>query len=172
MLRKGALSRLSQVARCRPPSGVLLASRPLVSSAPANALAASPSPNDAFATGNNAYYAEEMYRRWREDPSSVHASWDAYFSGLETGLPSSEAFRPPPGLIDVPNPADGVPTLDFRGGRDIGDHLKVGLYVAIYADVMNFSLLSHCRSNFSSGRTKFVVTMSPNLTLLACSMLT
>ncbi len=27
-----------------------------------------PSPNDAFANGTNAYYADEMYRLWKQDP--------------------------------------------------------------------------------------------------------
>jgi 2-oxoglutarate dehydrogenase E1 component len=26
----------------------------------------SPSPSDAFATGNNAYYAEEMWKLWKQ----------------------------------------------------------------------------------------------------------
>lgn len=85
--------------------------------------AAPPSPNDPFANGTNAYYAEEMYRHWRQDPSSVHVSWDAYFSGMEKGLPSSKAFSPPPSLL--PPPADGAPALHAGGGAQLDDHLKV-----------------------------------------------
>lgn len=55
-----------------------------------------PSPNDSFANPTNAFYADEMYRHWKQDRSSVHASWDAYFSGLDKGMSSSEAFVPPP----------------------------------------------------------------------------
>ncbi|KAF8316969.1 oxoglutarate dehydrogenase [Cantharellus anzutake] len=95
--------------------------------------APSPSPNDVFATGNNAYYAEEMYRRWRQDPSSVHASWDVYFSGLENGLPSPQAFTPPPSLLDVPLETGGAPTLHIQGGaQQLTDHLKVQLLVRAY----------------------------------------
>ncbi|QRV77777.1 2-oxoglutarate dehydrogenase E1 component [Ceratobasidium sp. AG-Ba] len=61
-----------------------------------------PSPHDAFATGTNAYYAEEMYRHWKDDPASVHTSWQVYFAGLDKGLPSSSAFQPPPDYTGVP----------------------------------------------------------------------
>jgi 2-oxoglutarate dehydrogenase E1 component len=84
-----------------------------------------PSPNDPFANGTNAYYAEEMYRHWKQDPKSVHASWHAYFSGMEYGLPSAKAFQPPPGLIAPP--ADGTPALYAGGGAELDDHLKVRL---------------------------------------------
>jgi 2-oxoglutarate dehydrogenase E1 component len=84
--------------------------------------ATSPSPNDPFANGTNTHYAEEMYRHWRQDPRSVHASWDAYFSGLEKGL-GPNAFQPPPKLF--PTPADGAPSLHVAGGAQLDDHLKV-----------------------------------------------
>lgn len=98
-----------------------------ISSSSASNATPSPSPNDAFANGTNAYYAEEMYRRWHADNTSVHASWDAYFSGLEHGLPSAQAFQPPPGLIDVPSAVDGAPALHVGAGgsRELTDHLKV-----------------------------------------------
>ncbi|KAF9236529.1 thiamine diphosphate-binding protein [Melanogaster broomeanus] len=53
--------------------------------------AAPPSPNDPFANGT-----ERLLCRG-DDPKSVHASWDAYFSGMDHGLPSAKAFQPPPG---------------------------------------------------------------------------
>ena len=85
-------------------------------------VATSPSPNDPFANGTNTHYAEEMYRHWRQDPTSVHASWDAYFSGLEKGL-GPNAFQPPPKFL--PAPADGAPALHAAGGAQLDDHLKV-----------------------------------------------
>jgi len=39
-----------------------------------------------------------MYVSWKEDPSSVHASWAAYFENLDKGQPSEEAFAAPPSL--------------------------------------------------------------------------
>lgn len=87
------------------------------------ALARGPSSNDPFANGTNAYYADEMYRLWKEDPKSVHTSWNVYFSGLDKGLPSYQAFQPPP--TTLPPPADGAPALHAGGGAELDDHLKV-----------------------------------------------
>ncbi|KAL5482597.1 KGD1_3 [Sanghuangporus weigelae] len=89
-----------------------------------------PSPNDAFANGTNAYYVEEMYRHWRQDPKSVHASWDAYFSGMDKGLPSPQAFQPPPAFL--PQPVGGAPTLEVGRGAKLDDHLKMQLLVRAY----------------------------------------
>ncbi|KAL7422265.1 2-oxoglutarate dehydrogenase E1 component [Cryptotrichosporon argae] len=92
-----------------------------------------PSPNDNFATGANAYYAEEMYRHWKQDPKSVHVSWATYFSGLDKGLPSASAFTPPPGFVgSVPVPAGGSPQLAVGEGSELADYLKVQLLVRAY----------------------------------------
>jgi 2-oxoglutarate dehydrogenase E1 component len=73
-----------------------------------------------------------MYRSWKSDPASVHASWAAYFSGLDAGLPSNEAFQPPPTLFNMPI-AGGAPTLSIQSGQqDLSDHLKVQLLVRAY----------------------------------------
>ncbi|KAI0051081.1 2-oxoglutarate dehydrogenase complex E1 component mitochondrial precursor [Auriscalpium vulgare] len=127
MLPRQALRRLRYPAgRTRLPStlqrGPLIIHRDL-------ATPASPSPNDPFANGTNAHYAEEMYRHWRQDPSSVHASWDAYFSGLDKGL-GPNAFQPPPRFL--PTPSDGAPALHASGGAQLDDHLKVQLLVRAY----------------------------------------
>lgn len=89
-----------------------------------------PSPNDPFANGTNAYYADMMYKHWIQDPKSVHVSWDAYFSAMERGVPSAKAFQPPPRLIV--QPADGAPALHAAGGAELDDHLKVQLLVRAY----------------------------------------
>lgn len=121
MLRQSVIKGLSQAAR---PKGRALhelqaSTRPFATSSYTSA--SSPSPHDAFASGNNAYYADEMYKRWREDPKSVHASWDVYFSGLDKGLPSSQAFQPAP---SIPTAVDGAPSLHAGSGQDLDDHLK------------------------------------------------
>ena len=40
---------------------------------------------DNFLSGANANYIDHMYAQWKEDPSSVHASWNAYFAGDDAG---------------------------------------------------------------------------------------
>lgn len=90
------------------------------------ATAKPPSPNDAFANGTNSYYIDEMYRLWREDPKVVHPSWNAYFSGMEKGLPSYNAFTPPPSFVPT-----GVAALNLTGNKDLDIHLKVRQYRSV-----------------------------------------
>ena len=52
--------------------------------------------NDNFLTGENAVYAEQMLQRWTQDRSSVHSSWDAYFTNLSNGLESAQSFAQAP----------------------------------------------------------------------------
>lgn len=66
-----------------------------------------------------------MHRRWRDDPASVHASWDVYFSGLDKGLPSEAAFRPPPSLMPLPVDAPPIDHESLASGESVDDHLKV-----------------------------------------------
>ncbi|PWN51094.1 hypothetical protein IE53DRAFT_64377 [Violaceomyces palustris] len=84
-----------------------------------------PSPNDSFINTTNAYYAEEMHRRWKEDPASVHSSWDVYFSGLAKGIPSELAYTPPPSLMALPMEAPPVDFSSVSAGQSVDDHLKV-----------------------------------------------
>lgn len=50
---------------------------------------------DNFLNGQNAIYVEQMYQRWTEDRSSVHSSWDAYFTNLTNGYDSAHSFTTP-----------------------------------------------------------------------------
>ncbi|KAK5797712.1 hypothetical protein VI817_004003 [Penicillium citrinum] len=92
-------------------------------------------PNDSFLSGSTANYIDEMYLAWKQDPSSVHISWQTYFKNMEDGnMPISQAFTPPPTL--VPTPTGGVPQ-DMPGagvaaGADVTNHLKVQLLVRAY----------------------------------------
>lgn len=93
-------------------------------------------PSDSFLSGNSANYVDEMYMAWKEDPSSVHISWQAYFKNMESGdMPISRAFTPPPNLVPQ---VGGVPTLSPSSstgtsqGGDVMNHLKVQLLVRAY----------------------------------------
>ncbi|PGH11659.1 oxoglutarate dehydrogenase (succinyl-transferring), E1 component [Polytolypa hystricis UAMH7299] len=94
-------------------------------------------PNDSFLQGSTADYIDEMYIAWRDDPLSVHISWQTYFRNMEDGnMPISQAFQPPPTL--VPTPTGGVPqhmpdaALLSAAGTDVSNHLKVQLLVRAY----------------------------------------
>lgn len=54
------------------------------------------SQKDNFMSGANANYIDYMYSQWQQDPNSVHASWNAYFSG------GSDSFTTPPTLGQLP----------------------------------------------------------------------
>lgn len=89
---------------------------------------------DSFLQSNNSNYIEEMYEAWRQDPKSVHVSWDAYFKNLDGGVPTASAFVAPPTL--VPTPAGGA-GVGFNPGNevhseDVVTHLKVQLLVRAY----------------------------------------
>ena len=55
---------------------------------------------NSFMNGTNANYIDYMYAQWQKDPSSVHASWNAYFSAEEGG--ASVSFQAPPTLGQTP----------------------------------------------------------------------
>ncbi len=93
---------------------------------PAPAKPSAPTGSDTFINTTNAYYAEEMHKLWKQDRSSVHASWDVYFSGLAKGLPSEQAYRAPPTLMPLPMEAPPVDVSGFSGSTQaVDDHLKV-----------------------------------------------
>lgn len=70
-----------------------------------------------------------MYRLWKQDPNSVHPSWNVYFSGMAKGLKSEDAFRPPPNLLDLAEMStEGSAELPLSQGSDVQDHMKVGAY--------------------------------------------
>ncbi len=91
---------------------------------PAPAKASQPSGNDKFVNSNNAYYIEEMHRLWKQDPSSVHPSWNVYFSGLKSGLRSQDAVQPPPNLMSMGMEAAPV-SMEGSAASSVDDHLKV-----------------------------------------------
>lgn len=90
---------------------------------------------DSFLQSNNAAYIDEMYDAWKQDPSSVHVSWNAYFKNIESNNTSpANAFQAPPTLI--PLPAGGmaafIPGTDPTTSEDVVTHLKVQLLVRAY----------------------------------------
>ena len=68
---------------------------------------------NSFLNGGNANYIDEMYVQWQHDPSSVHASWNAYFSGAN--------YEEPPtlGKSGTQGQLDEIITLLKSGGGAI-----------------------------------------------------
>lgn len=64
--------------------------------------------NESFLSGTNSAYIELMFEKWLTDKSSVHSSWDAYFTNVLKGYEPEETFQMPPTL----NPT--IPAIDLK----------------------------------------------------------
>jgi 2-oxoglutarate dehydrogenase E1 component len=52
--------------------------------------------SETFLTGTSSIYAEEMYERYLNDPTSVEASWKKYFDDMQNGIPyDASAYNSP-----------------------------------------------------------------------------
>lgn len=94
-----------------------------------------PESTDGFLQGGAASYIEEMYEAWLKDPSSVHLSWQIYFKNMANGVPSTQAYSPPPTL--VPSASARLPALPGAGAlngssKDVIEHMKIQLLVRAY----------------------------------------
>ncbi|KAI5958364.1 KGD1 [Candida theae] len=89
---------------------------------------------DTFLQGNDANYVDEMYQQWRQDPASVHSSWNAYFTNIEKdGVSPSKAFQAPPTLVPtVSGGTAGFYPQQSNVNEDVVTHLKVQLLVRAY----------------------------------------
>uniref|UniRef100_A0A069DY23 2-oxoglutarate dehydrogenase complex component E1 n=1 Tax=Panstrongylus megistus TaxID=65343 RepID=A0A069DY23_9HEMI len=95
---------------------------------------------ESFLNGTSSNYVEDMYNAWLADPSTVHASWDAYFRNTARGV--SQAYTSPPSL--APPPKHHVPITAIApmlgGGlgaapvseKVIDDHLAVQAIIRSY----------------------------------------
>ncbi|QLG72546.1 hypothetical protein HG535_0D02540 [Zygotorulaspora mrakii] len=91
---------------------------------------------DTFLSTSNANYIDEMYEAWQKDPSSVHASWNAYFKNMgNMNIKSSSAFQAPPNLVSGPTGAENL-ALDKPMGTTVDEnvmcHLKIQLLCRAY----------------------------------------
>ncbi|PIG84567.1 alpha-ketoglutarate dehydrogenase complex subunit Kgd1 [Aspergillus arachidicola] len=74
-----------------------------------------PGHNGDFLQGSAATYIDMMYSSWKNDPSSVHLSWQAYFHNVENGhIPMDQAFMPPPELATASPRTSVAPTNEER----------------------------------------------------------
>lgn len=67
---------------------------------------------EPFLNGEASPYMEQMYEAWVNDPSSVHVSWNAYFTNLANGVSSDRAFCLPdslPSQVPLSKPAAASP---------------------------------------------------------------
>ncbi|KAI1715416.1 transketolase, pyrimidine binding domain-containing protein [Ditylenchus destructor] len=92
---------------------------------------------EPFLNGSSGVYIEKMYESWRQDPATVHKSWDVFFTNVDAGARPGQAFEPVPALSRVTTPAiyqqpsaQIAPSHDVT--RAIQEHLKVQLLIRSY----------------------------------------
>jgi len=89
-----------------------------------------PHPFESFLSGNSGGYIEDMYHSWKEDPSSVHKSWQSVFARMDAGALPGQSFVPPPtlnagaSLSSAVVPAGG-PAAGVVSGGSASDQTKV-----------------------------------------------
>lgn len=84
---------------------------------------------DSFMNSQNTVYVEQMYEKWSEDRSSVHPSWDAYFTNLNNGLDSSQAFAVPPSISNN--------AISYRVSEDMSGSGGISKIVVMETKLMN-----------------------------------
>lgn len=95
---------------------------------------------DAFATTTNSSYIDQMYAQYQRDPQSVHASWRAYFGGIDAGVPPAQAFQAPPARLARPSLDQQAPFATQQAGladeagmsSEVLNHLKAQMLVRAY----------------------------------------
>jgi len=71
---------------------------------------------DSFANATSNAYIDSMYVNWKDDPTSVHASWATYFENLDMGVDPEDSFAAPPTIF--PEAAVAVPSSDAQTSED------------------------------------------------------
>lgn len=70
-------------------------------------------------SGDNLGYVERMYEAWKQDPRSVHISWNEYFKNAVAGSGKFEAGKT-------------AGAMSASSAKDIEDHVKIMQLVYAY----------------------------------------
>jgi len=65
---------------------------------------------DNFVNGTSAVYVDTLFEQWLEDPNSVHSSWRAYFSNIDSG--KEVPYTPPPQLGKIASSSGSIGNID------------------------------------------------------------
>jgi 2-oxoglutarate dehydrogenase E1 component len=90
--------------------------------------------SEPFLNGTSGVYLEEMFENWSRDPTSVHKSWDVFFSQVSRGSPPGVAYQPPPTIGSTPQSTltREVPTAGEDALKLVRDHMKVNSIIRSY----------------------------------------
>lgn len=116
---------------------------------------------DNFLSGSNANYIDYMYSQWQADPSSVHASWNAYFSGGDS------SFMTPPTLGERGGQAAEIQqilsALKSSGGLQSGSEAGADEMVRLHMLLRAFMTHGHLVADIDPLKLKEVYKDSPSL---------
>ena len=93
----------------------------------------------SFMNGTNANYIDYMYAQWQKDPSSVHASWNAYFAAEEGG--ASVSFQAPPTLGKTPVDAQLSQIIQALQGGSLGGAMSGADSVRVADESIRLTML-------------------------------
>ena len=112
-------------------------------------------------SGANANYIDYMYSQWEADPTSVHASWNAYFSGGDA------SYQTPPTLGQTSNQSADVQAilqaLKAQGGAVAGDGQNTEEMVRLHMLLRNFMTHGHLVADIDPLNLKEHYKDSPSL---------
>ncbi len=80
---------------------------------------------DSFNSGSSSTYIDQMYSAYKADPKSVHASWQAYFLNMDSGLSHEQSFASPPVSGAAPWSFAPSSTTSSSVGGVVNDSLNV-----------------------------------------------
>ncbi|KAG8302734.1 hypothetical protein J6590_026937 [Homalodisca vitripennis] len=107
----------------------------------------SPVNNESFMNATSATYLEDMHRLWKDDPKNVHASWDIYFRGVESGRPVGSAYVSPPSMsVPVAGGKQRVTATSPAPLTSVGESLNestVREYLELQSIIQSFRIRGH-----------------------------
>ena len=89
--------------------------------------------SESFIDGTSGNYVEDMYQCWLENRSSVHRSWDSYFSSVEKGVAPGDAFQEPPRQFS----SGSAPSFSTERAQSRGDSLHDRVHTAEFGIKVN-----------------------------------
>lgn len=86
---------------------------------------------DSFLSASSSVYVEQMYNTWRQNPASVHSSWSAYFSNMDSQMRPTDAFVAPPSISGIAVPSAAIPS-QANAALPVSDSLALSYLIRAY----------------------------------------
>jgi len=100
-----------------------------------------PAVNESYLSGTSGAYVEEMYEAWAYDPKSVHASWDAYFSGNTYQAPPSLGAGTRPNEVSLSSLMPGLAGMAPAAGKT--DSHVIDTHLAVQGTIRSYQVRGH-----------------------------